>query len=165
MDHLSTATAPGNSCILCVSEGTQPSMLILQANALITTANETLQTTDCGPDLIGRATQRLKGTRDRQHKRERILYFLYPSSKTFPRLCRVGALVLKFIYMLLKKTMWVSKQDKFEALNHRMFMDPPWSLVKEQLNSIGLLTNSLAFVNPTGACLMAAFRCRGQMNF
>ena len=151
---------PVETAVLCAdSEGTRPSILIQQANALITAANLTLQTTDNGPDPSGRATQRLKGTWGRQHTRGQILYFLDPSSKPFPRLCRVGALVLKFIHMLLKKTLGVNKPDKFEMLNHKIFMDPPlgwdppWFLVysyKEQLNSVGLLTTNLAVVKPTG---------------
>ena len=162
-DNTQAKSQPAETAALCAdSQSTQPSILIQQANALITAANLTLQTTDCGPDLSGKATQQLKGMRDRQHTREQIPYFLDPSSKPFPRLCRVGALVLKFIYMLLKKTLGVSKPDKFEMLNHRIFMDPPlgwdppWSFVyncKKQLNNNDSLTTSLAVVKPTEASL------------
>ena len=92
MDHLSKATAPGNSCIVRVSEGTQPSILIQQANVLITAENLTLQTTDCFPDLSGRATQWLKGTRDRQHTRERILYFFILLLRPSPGYVELGHL-------------------------------------------------------------------------
>ena len=107
-----------------VASGSQSSPPPQQPSSLIAAANPNTQhadqTANCNLDLAPEESPRPTKESKDLRAREQTPYFIEPYGKPFLRLCRVGALILKFIQVLLKKTLKLSNPDRFETIMNKV---------------------------------------------
>ena len=130
-----------------VASGSQSSPPPQQPSSLIAAANPNTQhaeqTANCNLDLAPEESPRPTKESKDLRAREQTPYFIEPYGKPFLRLCRVGALVLKFIQVLLKKTLKLSNPDRFETIMNKVFIspplgwEPPWPFIHSNVNPMG----------------------------
>ena len=120
-----------DTTILCVSNTSPHATTAVQKlNALIVSANYTSQR-DSGANeanLDSPQAITLMNTVERKthlSKQLDINYFINPQYKNFPRICRVGGIVLQFIQLLLEKTLKRNKPAKYELMRKSLFFRPP----------------------------------------
>ena len=121
----------------------QPSSLIAAADP----------NTNDDPDLTPKTKQRSAKESIESSARGRALYFIDPHTKPFLRLCRVGALVLRFIQVLLKKTLKTSSPDRFKTISNKIFIspplgwEPPWPFIYFHAKPTGQECSTVALAN------------------
>ena len=101
---------------------TQAATSTQQPSSLIAAADTN---TNDDPDLTPKTKQRPAKENIEFSARGQALYFIDPHSKPFLRLCRIGALVLRFVQVLLKKTLKTSSPDRFRTISNKIFISPP----------------------------------------